>query len=95
MWSNPMPVTAAATVSTALVASQRPPRPTSRTAASTPASANIAMAAAVSSSNSVHPCAQTASPRACRRSHAARAQPIPREKAASVTGAPPTSTRSV
>ena len=90
-----MPVTAQATVGTALVASQRPPSPTSSTATSTPASANIAMAAAVSSSNSVQPWAASRASRAARRPHAARAQLTPRAKASRDTGAPATSTRSV
>ena len=94
VWSSPMPVTAHATVGTAVVASQRPPRPTSSTAASTPACANMTMAAAVSSSNSVQPRRAMSAFSACTRAQAARAYEIPSAKASSLTGRPSTSTRS-
>ena len=54
MWSRPIPVTATPSMDfTALVASQRPPIPHSRTATSTPASAKTTQAATVMRSNSV------------------------------------------
>ena len=51
MWSTPIGVITATGASTTLVASQRPPRPTSTTATSTGASANAANAIAVTTSN--------------------------------------------
>ena len=53
VWSSPMPVTHVRAGCVAVVASQRPPSPTSSTATSTPASANTTQAATVSRSNSV------------------------------------------
>ncbi len=52
-WSRPTLVTTATSASTTLVASQRPPSPTSKIATSTGRSANHSMAAAVRISNQV------------------------------------------
>ena len=51
MWSSPIGVMTATGASTTLVASQRPPMPTSTTATSTGASAKAANAMAVTTSN--------------------------------------------
>ncbi len=53
VWSRPMPVTQVAAGCVAVVASQRPPMPTSSTATSTPRSAKSTQAATVRVSNSV------------------------------------------
>ena len=53
VWSRPMPVTQVTRGCVAVVASQRPPRPTSSTATSTWASAKTQQAATVRRSNSV------------------------------------------
>ena len=85
VWSSATPVTTATAGSVTLVASQRPPSPTSSTAISTPRSANSHSAAPVSSSNSV-----SSSPS---RRAVVTAMPIARAKGSSVA-TPGTSTRS-
>ena len=95
-WSSPMPVTHVMTGLVALVASQRPPSPTSSTATSTPASAKTTQAATVSRSNSVTRKRRSPerSRRAFTRRPASAAREMPRANASRETGAPVTSMRS-